>query len=564
MQIVQLKGLLTGLNNNLLIMVRNWIFIFLFSNSLLVMGQQEVAIAHFNKSFYTSGEMVWYKLNLPNSMAGKEATLSVAVFQPNGELIHKDYIQTKGKSSCQGYYKIPYDCRSDVYQFTFSIYEHWTNEPINILEKRIPIYNDLTGQIKTTPNEPLNHQKPSYSNSGLEISISTDQATYNTRSVAQVEVVVRDQEGQTVPSTLSVAVNDQLLTSVDHPLFQTITSNESTTLSDTFTNLIPISGQFKNADNSQLSVKGNIGAQITETNQFMYFQTETNGNFTFEVPHVFGPFQINFKSFIPENLKAALTEPISSQAYSASLPYPAIVQEYIKFSNQRKTIYQLFGSSEFRLNYEPLVDSLLKAPRNVSIWVDEYEAFPDIMTLEKELFLPIRIRERRKGEFTVRLYNSIVDEYYVRGPLFLIDGKMTNDENYFVQLDIEQIEYIHIIYDLEVLRAYFGPFGYNGVIIVESKLGNLSLPPLEQGNVFKINGLQRELIYPFQLENEGQVNISPTIFWHPEIDTNNSGVAEIEVPLGDDQSTFQIEILARDEEGRWGVAHHTIDVLKNQ
>jgi len=63
---------------------------------------------HLDKSFYVSGEIIWYKLYLGKEFKDKSATIKAVVATPKGKTLNQDFFKTAGNTYLQGHYKIPF------------------------------------------------------------------------------------------------------------------------------------------------------------------------------------------------------------------------------------------------------------------------------------------------------------------------------------------------------------------------------------------------------------------------------------------------------------------------
>ncbi len=530
---------------------------------------QTNSMVHFSKSFYTSGEVVWYRVYLTEGFPKAAKVIAVSVYQAQRGLVDQFHLLSDSTSAtASGYYRIPHDCSSGVYEFVFTAFEKGTNFPVTLAEASVPIYNDLQGNTATSAAESpssaaLGTPKPS---GDLKILIKTNASSYSPREKAAVMIEVRDESGAPVEAQLSIAIRDERLTTINHPLFSTLKTGKEPSLDKELANEIPISGTFKGPEGEDLVKKGNMGVYMITQRQFTYFQSKSNGDYSFEVPNTYGPFSLHFRSFLPANLQTRVDRDVPHRKLKTELPMLPEIAEYLRLSKKRKSIFHLFGMTENAFEVEDKVVQEQTLEYDASYWIDEYEPFPDIKTFSKELFLPLRIRQDKDGNYLVRVFNPAqnVRRYYSKPPIFLIDGKLTGNENIFANLELSEIENLHLVWDFPKLKAYFGPLGYRGAIIVETKNGNFELPEEDLAGLFDFNGIQPPANYPIQPGEASKISIHPTLFWAPNVQTNSSGTTTLSVPLSDDQSRFVIEVMAQDHNGNQGAGYQTFEVALKQ
>jgi len=85
------------------------------------------------------------------------------------------------------------------------------------------------------------------------------------------------------------------------------------------------------------------------------------------------------------------------------------------------------------------------------------------------------------------------------------------------------------------------------------------MPPNEQEDVFTIQGLTPGGSFvPFQPGSSNAElrlpNFLMPTFWAPNIQTDNNGTASVSFFQGDDASTFVLEVIAKDQNGKMGKA----------
>jgi len=147
----------------------------------------------------------------------------------------------------------------------------------------------------------------------------------------------------------------------------------------------------------------------------------------------------------------------------------------------------------------------------------DYIVFPTMDDLLKEVVTFVQLK-RKNDEATVRLFyryeKSVI--FYKHDPLYIIDGVMTSDTDYFLGLKPENLLTIKAINNPNKL-AQLGPLGHAGVIFVESKSGNLG--DKLRSKLFIITGLSK----PMEFSDEKWIKEIPlsipdlraTLYWMP-------------------------------------------------
>lgn len=545
------------------------ILTFFFLVLSLRLSAQAECLIHLNQSFYVSGEVIWYKLYLPKDFPEGQKVITVSLYDQSNKLMDQSYLQKKQEQEVHGYYKIPYDSPSNLYQLVFTATEEESNRPIPLAHITIPIYNDfdelnITSSPLPTPISPANVANKL---DDLQVTINLDSDQYTPRADATLQVQVKDASGRPVQAQFSVSVTDQHLSQVANPLFSTLQAENTPLTWPALDEDISLRGTMYEPDGQSILPSGNIGAYLVNQKQFLYNKADKEGRFMLDLPAIYGNFSIHVGGFFPEDLLVSLdqTSPFVSPS-SMTLPYPPEVIRYLEWSRKRKTIYQLYGLLEnsFTASFPLTEESIEAADSPISL--DEYNSFTDIPTLVKELLIPIRFRPQKDGTYDARIFDPTQTrrKFHTRGPLFILDGKLTRDANYIAGLDINKIERFDLYYVFEKGLRLFGPMARSGIVMIKSRNRDVDVPLADQENYFEIYGFQAEVDYPIQIEESenSEVLLRPALYWAPHMATNAQGEASISIPLGDDHTRFRIEVVTQGQDGQRGFGVNSFEVKR--
>ncbi len=547
-------------------------FAICFSLAFLSAEAQTTALLHTNQPFYVSGEVIWYKLYLPETFPAGPKVVTVSLLDRSGKVLHQSYLRREEGEAVVGHYRIPFNWTSDIYRLVFSATKETDHEPIILVETFLAIYDDLgDGNEKDREAEegeaayPLQRMDVSE----LKIEVIPDQAFYEARSLARLRVKITSPEGKPLPAVFSVSVRDQSLYGIDHPLFKTIHKGEILRDTAMLEEDISLRGTLLDTTGQEPLPFGNIGAFVSGENQFVYNKADQSARFTLDLPDIYGPCPIRVGGFFPEDLLVELDRQVGNQAFpSGGPPYPPGVLRYLDWSRKRKLIYQLYGRLE-----QNFTASLPEAARETEepdsrIVLDDYQAFPDIPGMVKELLIPIRFRKQKGGVREARVFDPTQTprRYHTSEPLFIVDGMLTRNSVFIGGLDITKIERFDLYYKFERGLRLFGPMARYGLVLIESRNRDIELPESDRKNYFRIHGFQAEIEYPIQLEAAGEeeVRLDPSLFWAPDIRTNEQGEAELSIPLPDDRSRFRVEVVAQGEDGQRGVGEAFFEVGRGE
>jgi len=543
-------------------------FAVFFGLVFISVDAQTTALLHTNQPFYVSGEVIWYKLYLPETFPGGPKVVTVSLFDRSGEVVHQSYLRREEGTAVFGHYQVPYDWTSGIYRLVFSVARETSHKPILLAETLVPIYDDFGEKVVESPDPepPLGANPPKDEDwDELRFEIVSDRGTYEARSVARLKVRIIDPGGNPVPADLSVSVRDQALFEVDHPLFRTVHDGERYSDTAVLEEDINLRGTLFDTTGQQIMPYGNIGAYMSREKRFVYNKADQAGRFTLDLPDVYGPCPIHVGGFLPEDLLVEVDQQVEGLAIPPdSLPHPPAVLRYRDWSQKRKLIYQLYGRLE-----QPFSASLPEKEMEIGeadspIVLDEYQAFPDIPQMVRELLIPIRYRRQKGGESEARVFDPTQTprKYHSREPLFIVDGMLTRNSVFIAGLDISKIERFDLYYQFERGVRLFGPMARYGLVMIESRNRDIELPEKDRRNFFTLNGFQPEVDYPVQLSDEKdvEVRLSPSLFWAPDLKTNEQGELVLQIPLPDDHSRYRVEIMAQGQNGKRGVGEAFFEV----
>ena len=536
-------------------------YIFLFIWSLLLIqpeakaqnAQEAACMVHLDKSFYVSGEVIWFKIYLPVETRGKAFTLKVGIVGQNGALVNDFFLATEGKSQANGSFKIPFDMASGVYQLAFLALEKISKQPVVLASVPVSIYNDLE---KLNPAE-LKVSEPTATASNfsqdLQIEIVLDKEQYQSRESVQASIQVKGRNGTPVKADLSIAVNDWVL--VGEAVFpknnllkgNVITGNA---LSDQVFIPVKLLGQAGSQSQNLISIF------FPEDWQMLYTSPKQTELFL-EMPSFTGQRNIQFLGHPSPSIEIQLLNPFKKATSSPALVYNQGILKYLEWSRQRKRIYQLYGAVENQLSPgSQLVGSPAILPDRTLVMA-EYEAFEDLATFAREISTALNFKlDRQTDRYQGRMYNPGTLTFYPSAPMFIVNGKVTRDADFVARLKINQIEKIDLYYQPEKLFANFKAIGRSGVVNIHTRTA-IAIPADEEADRFNVNGLQEKVKFPMlDLVESGNQNMQPyfrpQVYWNPSLETDASGKANFSFLQPDDWSNFSIEVIAQGENGAMG------------
>ena len=156
------------------------------------------------------------------------------------------------------------------------------------------------------------------------------------------------------------------------------------------------------------------------------------------------------------------------------------------------------------------------------------------------------------GKTTVRVLLSEASIRPIGDPLYVIDGIMTKNTDYFLSMNPSDILTLKIVKDISKLRR-FGAMGKNGMVLVQTKKLDLQK---SGSTTLPVTGLSRPVNFKAQSHandtNEGirLPDFRSTVYWNPSVKTITAGKASFSFYTTDDTGPLIIKILGMTADGR--------------
>ncbi|MEZ4989545.1 MAG: hypothetical protein R2824_04010 [Saprospiraceae bacterium] len=505
---------------------------------------------HLDKAFYVNGEVIWYQLYLPAGFREHDIMLKLSLRDNSGKPVEENFLDTRGGTTVNGYFKLPYDIAPNVYHFLVMATESASKKRVKLGEVAVPVYNDLDDSWKDKPSVSV----PSTENvalKGLQLDIQLADSGIKKRGEVSAGIKVTDASGRPVAAELSVSVRDENLAHTAGTIKNITIPVEIDPA--TLDNDIYINGRLLGPD-GQARTGITIGAFASDDRTSYYADTDQEGRFALHLQQFTGDKPLQFVDLQGASFRIELDDQISLDAYPA-VQYTEDVKNYLEWSRSRKMIYQLYQTVEAGLQIESPVTETPEMEPDMHIRLKDYASFADLYTFLLEVSTPLKLRKDEEGGLYARMFNPDprVRVFYQQSPIFIVDGKITRNVNFLQQLDIEKLEVIDEFFDFQRLINYFGKIGSNGVVIVQTSIPNLQLPESEEAGIFSIRGLlPKGKVIQVEDPAPHRPVFKPQLYWSAGEETNAQGQFRLQFPHTDDLGTFIIEVVAKDKDGRMG------------
>lgn len=283
------------------------------------------------------------------------------------------------------------------------------------------------------------------------------------------------------------------------------------------------------------------------------YQTYTNeeGEFTLHMLFEFYDtdevyYRVEQKRKLLPNAKVIISE--SRVVSQESANQEKSITSYNTLFDKRKMInesydYHTNASRSFvPEEVEPLIEEEIFGP-DITIKLEDYHLFPTMIETLREI-IPFSQHRRIRGNDVVRIFNADTDLYWEAEPVYVIDGVMTDDTDYFLSLAPADIATIKIVHTADKLRT-FGTIGNGGMVIVDTKIPDNHKNVHRSVRSFTLHGLNQPLTRGTISHNANPRSRIPdlrtNLAWLPAIETNGNGEAAVSFYTSDVPGKYRIE-----------------------
>ena len=299
---------------------------------------------------------------------------------------------------------------------------------------------------------------------------------------------------------------------------------------------------------------------------FDYTISDSLGNFRFLAKGMEGPHEIVIQNLNPlkSDCQIRLEDPFSSDFPELQLPSFRLDTNHLENINQAvisAQINALYAEEAIESDPDPVLLSFYGQPEQELI-LGDYIKLPEMREVFFELIPNAQIHEN-EDQVAIRIKNKWTDFHFVSEPLMLVDGVVTREALQISELDPQKVERI----DLVNVGYYWGILHFPGIVSVFTNEGKcpLNLPNcfLRQSYEFVSAAASPEFPVYGRIEKNPDLNrpdFRNTLYWNPDIRTDENGKAMIEFYTSDDVSDYVLMIRGFTGDGLSGFYTDTISV----
>jgi hypothetical protein len=499
-------------------------------------GQGQEIVVHFDKPYYLAGEYVFYTMAFSDPRVDSAFVVRIEIANNLSSLGH--HFVTVAGSVSRGYFRVPYDVKSDFYYFNVDLYQGKSYNTHQILQYPLAIYN-------SSDAHELNAGDPGQSMSASAppgvIDILLEDEPNHTRQ--RIGATVRLEQ----PSLVSILIRDK---SLYHERGSHTVLSPYNTEEEAYLNGIPIFGKRIPPDDA-ISNPLFFAANVS-TLDFSISMVGNDSLFSLALPTFHGEQNIDFIDYVWDDAIVEIA-PYSRSYPELPLTINAEVKANLELNEERRKIYGIYNSLELVLPFtfqDPLIPDV---ESDYEVDVADFAIQGTLLNLFKEILAPLKFRRAGEGRQRARMIYDAEDgsHFYNSKTKFIVNDQVTRDGNYIANIPIQEVEYITIYHDLEKVRKNFGPIGTGGIVVIDMKDKTFSLPDEICMPDHPIQGLQREIEYPIEVSEIAlEPQLKSTLFWKPFTPTDGEGKLQFEFTTSDDLSDFEIIAIGIDSQGQ--------------
>ncbi len=321
-------------------------------------------------------------------------------------------------------------------------------------------------------------------------------------------------------------------------------------------------------------------------NTMIGYEARTTKNGNFQMQFLFDFWGKDEVFYLMESNEKELSEPylIIPDSSSFSIKFNGRSMTYIttdsldgygEYSFKKKIVNESFNF--FSASQNQSVASLNLNDKfeeeamgtDLMVNVQDYVVFPTMADLIHEVIPFLEYRKKGDKNSIRLLINKKTN--YVRPksePLFVIDGALTKNKDFFLSLKPIDVISIKIINDANKL-SHMGVLGKNGIVLVETKR-SLTSKVEENSTLLKTEGLSKFI--PFRSKDYSSISVSSsrlpdfrsTLYWSPTNAVTIYGKSTINFYSSDDLGKMKISVKGVTKQGEPFEAEAFFDVTFNK
>ena len=533
-----------------------------YSEPAVVSAQE--AYMQLDRSFYLSGDKLWFSLFSYDSNTGKlikgRRFMSLTLLDRTGEPVLKERVKIEDGTT-SGQLILPLDLQTDEYVFHLGYMGESADQ--FVFRKKLEVYNRAETLAKASGSD-LSFDEPSINAVAKSENITIDLSKSSFGSKEQVEVGLNTSANS---ANLSVVVKPIGVTGANI-LSKTEAYEELNLRSNKPLNLVAPQDHswllFDLAPKTMLAEEARPYVFIPESRKVKGFFRIKDGIYSIDLTDISGGDksfyfnQFSSKPYIPptaewdyekekykDNLVPYFEGEMQFEWKEADLDYaeaisdisfakPNITSEVLQYAMQKSVLESLVASGGYDAIPVPAADNAVSTMTQPTLFykkASDYEAMNNMAEYLYEIVTGIKAwdRDNRKD---IRV--MFVGGMYHDSPLFLVDGIPTRDVDKILNIPIENVQGAGVIKDHKAKAQYkynnevlpYGAFAGSGIVVINLKPGAANPFRVEYDKLLKKRVYIKPDVYPNPDYSQATIDATTpdfrsTLYWNPQLVYSN-------------------------------------------
>ena len=511
---------------------------------------------HFDKPFYVSGEDAWYKIYFENEPATIQSkVVRVEWLSPDGAVILQQKLKVENNFAV-GDLAIPYDWSEGNY--LFRAYTLWGLNfgDQQYFQQIIPVYNLLEtpkAAEQSIEKQPIK-QTDNSSKGNLQIDITTNTANYKKRDFVDLNIELKDANGNPIAGHISIAVLDG---NYMGEIEGTEIKSEETSTSSTFNQKfeaekgLVLNGQLVDKTGKPLDTRF-LSIFFPNTKSFERTSI-SKGKLTIPIPEFKGEQPIQFFDMNPFHEpipQLKLTEIAWNPSYRGQLLQRSkSVANYLFLLSKFRQYREVFKLKN--ADYGPKFSFLKNNWEPDKDWtMEKYTGLSDLASFAAEIIAAGRVVGKGKDR-SIRLQYGEKSIYNKLSPWYLVNGWLTEDEVTALKIPFREIEKVELFNTKKSIASQLDPSMVSrGMLTINTKDGKTPNELIKKPNNLTISGYYPTRQFPnIGIIDNNVPDLRPVIYWNPTIATTVNGTAKICFKTSDSIGTHWISVVGQGANG---------------
>jgi hypothetical protein len=504
---------------------------------------------HFDKSFYLTGETIWYAVYNINYHEHQDHSAIVYINfhdKEGGLLVQQKLELVDGKAG--GAFDIPVSWKENYYYI--SCFTSWNlqQQDQGVFISKIPVYNSF---LAGTANPSEYAEENIIAEAELQnIEIFLDKSSYTNRQLLKLRLA-SSMEGSCSMSirsldSTSLKINTSKVLSSGRYKSSPVKEKEKK-LSLEGLAFDPISNSPVQSDVLCLYKTGSSEfTRLASSNSEINTSLQTfHGSITYQIFNM-NPFQteaIDFRLRVYGDL--LLNMPIVNEIP----PRTDAIRDYIGNAQLRTKVSEIFSDQSLdSLQGKTFSPIALKADKVYDM--SKYQALKTLEGFFREI-VTVTDLSSNDGVVSVKLKNMETRNYFMDHPWYLVDGYLTRDETQVMNIPFKSLVRVELFNTNKSILSQLDPVMIrSGMITVYTD--NFSFENLiSDQNMVNFQGFAPAKEFPeiqqISKEEARQTpELSPLLYWNPSLSSN----ASVELMTSDLQGDFLIEVHGYSRDGQ--------------